>query len=48
LLSQTPQFENAPLKVFGVHDGDTLAQMRNCMGVGNVVAGAICADGHLG
>ncbi len=22
--------------------------MRNCMGVGNVVAGVICADGHLG
>ena len=23
------------------------AQMRNCMGVGNVVAGVVCADGHL-
>ncbi len=22
--------------------------MRNCMGVGNVVAGMVCADGHLG
>ena len=22
--------------------------MRNCMAVGNVVAGVICADGHLG
>ena len=22
--------------------------MRNCVGVGNVVAGVICADGHLG
>ena len=26
----------------------TVAQMRNCMAVGNVVAGVICADGHLG
>lgn len=37
-----------PLKVFGDHDEGTLAQMRNCMKVGNVVAGVICADGHLG
>ena len=22
--------------------------MRNCMAVGNVVSGVICADGHLG
>jgi len=34
--------------VFGEHDEGTLAQMRNCMAVGNVVAGTICADGHLG
>ena len=26
----------------------TIAQMRNCMAVGNAVAGVICADGHLG
>jgi tRNA-splicing ligase RtcB (3'-phosphate/5'-hydroxy nucleic acid ligase) len=26
----------------------TIAQMRNCMSVGNAVAGVICADGHLG
>jgi hypothetical protein len=26
----------------------TITQMRNCMDVGNVVAGVICADGHLG
>lgn len=45
---QAPEFQNAPLKVFGNHDEGTLAQMRNCMGVGNVVAGVICADGHLG
>ena len=26
----------------------TVAQMKNCMTVGNAVAGVICADGHLG
>src|SRR6516225_4653122 len=45
---QPPEFQNAPLKVFGDHDEKTIAQMRECMGVGNVVAGVICADGHLG
>jgi tRNA-splicing ligase RtcB len=45
---QAAEFQNAPLQVFGEHDDATIAQMRNCMGVGNVVAGAICADGHLG
>jgi tRNA-splicing ligase RtcB len=45
---QQPQFRNSPLQVFGEHDAATLAQMRNCMAVGNVVAGVICADGHLG
>jgi len=45
LPPQAAQFQNAPLKVFGDHDEGTLAQMRNCMGVGNVVAGVICADG---
>jgi tRNA-splicing ligase RtcB (3'-phosphate/5'-hydroxy nucleic acid ligase) len=45
---QAPEFQNAPLKVFGDHDEKTIAQMRDCMGVGNVVAGVICADGHLG
>ena len=48
LPPQAPQYRNSPLKVFGEHDEGTLAQMRNCMGVGNVVAGVICADGHLG
>jgi tRNA-splicing ligase RtcB len=48
LPPQPPQYQNAPLKVFGEHDEGTLTQMRNCMGVGNVVAGTICADGHLG
>jgi tRNA-splicing ligase RtcB len=48
LPPQAPEFQNAPLKVFGSHDENTIAQMRDCMGVGNVVAGIICADGHLG
>ena len=45
---QSPQFQNSPLKIFGQHDEATIAQMRNCMLVGNVVAGVVCADGHLG
>jgi len=45
---QAPQFQSSPLKIFGRHDEATLAQMRNCMTVGNVVAGVVCADGHLG
>src|SRR3954468_17799682 len=45
---QLPQYQNSPLKVFGRHDEATIAQMKNCMAVGNAVAGVICADGHLG
>jgi tRNA-splicing ligase RtcB (3'-phosphate/5'-hydroxy nucleic acid ligase) len=48
LPAQAPEFQNAARKVFGDHDDGTLAQMRNAMAVGNVVAGVICADGHLG
>ncbi len=48
IAPQAPQFQNSPLKVFGQHDEGTIAQMRNCMSIGNVVAGVICADGHLG
>jgi tRNA-splicing ligase RtcB len=48
LPPQARQFQNSPLKIFGQHDEATVAQMRNCMAVGNVVAGVICADGHLG
>src|SRR5215471_6561212 len=33
--AQAPQFQNSPLKVFGEHDHATVAQMRNCMSVGN-------------
>src|SRR5712664_1520218 len=48
IAPQAPEFQNSPLKIFGEHDDATVAQMRNCMAVGNVVAGVICADGHLG
>jgi tRNA-splicing ligase RtcB len=48
IAPQGPAFRNSPLKIFGRHDEATVAQMRNCMAVGNVVAGVICADGHLG
>ena len=48
LPPQAQAFQNAPMRVFGQHDEATIAQMRNCMGVGNVVAGVVCADGHLG
>lgn len=45
---QPDTFKGAPLKIFGAHDDATIAQMSNCMAVGNVVKGVICADGHLG
>lgn len=45
---QSAAYANAPLTVIGEHDEGTIAQMRNCMRVGNTVAGVICADGHLG
>ena len=48
IAPQAAQFQDSPLEIFGEHDAATIAQMRNCMGVGNVVAGVICADGHLG
>src|SRR5690349_14434305 len=48
LRPQLAEFQNAPLKIYGRHEDATIAQMRNCMAVGNVVAGVICADGHLG
>src|SRR5262250_3044850 len=38
----------APLEILGMHEPATIEQMRNCMSVGNVVAGTLCADGHLG
>jgi tRNA-splicing ligase RtcB (3'-phosphate/5'-hydroxy nucleic acid ligase) len=48
LRPQPPEFRDAPLVVMGTHEDATLTQMRACMGVGNVVAGVVCADGHLG
>lgn len=48
LAPQSEQYRDAPLQVFGIHDEGTVAQMRNCMSVGNVIGGTICADGHLG
>jgi tRNA-splicing ligase RtcB len=48
LRPQEEQYQKAPLTVFGEHDEGTLMQMRNCMSVGNVVGGVLCADGHLG
>ena len=48
LPAQASAYRDAPLQVFGHHEEATLAQMRTCMAVGNVVAGVVCADGHLG
>ena len=48
LPPQADAYRGAPLTVFGEHEDSTIGQMRNCMGVGNVVAGVVCADGHLG
>ena len=48
LRPQAPEYQNGSLKIFGEHEEATLRQMKNCMRVGNVVAGVICADGHLG
>ena len=48
LGEQPAAYRDAPLAIFGQHEDGTLAQMRNCMRVGNVVAGTLCADGHLG
>jgi len=48
LRPQEPKYQHSPMTVLGEHDDATIAQMRNCMSVGNAVAGVICADGHLG
>lgn len=34
--------------IFGDHDEQTLRQFNNCLKVGNVVGGVLCADGHYG
>lgn len=46
--AQPEHFRGSPLTIVGEHEERTIEQMRRCMSVGNVVAGAICADGHLG
>lgn len=48
LRPQNPKYQNSPLSVHGHHDEATIAQMRNCMKVGNAIGGVLCADGHLG
>jgi tRNA-splicing ligase RtcB len=48
LPPQAEEYRDRPLRIFGNHEEGTIAQMRNCMSVGNTVAGVICADGHLG
>ncbi len=45
---QPDAYRNAPLCIVGDHEDNTIAQMQNCMSVGRVIAGALCADGHLG
>lgn len=34
--------------IFGNHDDNTLRQFEQCLNTGNVVGGALCADGHYG
>lgn len=34
--------------IFGNHDDNTLGQFERCLQTGNVVGGALCADGHYG
>jgi tRNA-splicing ligase RtcB len=49
LAAATKQNDHAPAPVIcGQHDDGTIGQMKNCMSYGNVAAGVICADGHLG
>jgi tRNA-splicing ligase RtcB len=49
MLGEQPEaYRDAPLAVFGQHQDGTLAQMRTCMGLGAVLGGVLCADGHLG
>jgi tRNA-splicing ligase RtcB len=49
LAAMPKQNHDAPSPtVLGQHDEGTIGQMKNCMSYGNVAAGVICADGHLG
>ena len=45
---QPDEYKGATLAIRGTHDDQTVSQMRDCMSVGKVTAGVICADGHLG
>ena len=46
---QPAEFADAPLHIIGRdHEPKTIEQMQDCMKIGQVMAGAICADGHLG
>ena len=49
LAATTKQNPDAPAPIIlGQHDEGTIGQMKNCMSYGDVAAGVICADGHLG
>lgn len=48
IAPQSAEYASAPLTIMGEHEAGTITQMKNCMSVGNVVGGVICADGHLG
>lgn len=48
LAPQAAEYQDSPLRIFGEHEAQTVGQMKTCMGVGNVVGGVLCADGHLG
>jgi tRNA-splicing ligase RtcB (3'-phosphate/5'-hydroxy nucleic acid ligase) len=48
IAPQALEYQNSPLVVIGGHEASTIEQMRNCMSIGNTVAGVLCADGHLG
>lgn len=37
-----------PMTIFGQHDDATIQQLKNCLTDERSVAGALCADGHLG
>lgn len=48
LPPQDERYCNALIRIVGSHDPGTIAQLQNCMRVGQTVAGVLCADGHLG
>ena len=39
LRPQAEPYRNSPLTVIGTHEASTIQQMKNCMSVGNAVAG---------